>query len=323
MSIFPVELAKITTPETLDSSGPHQPDKGLEEPLSDITIASIIDSTTPHTDNHGPENTIDGDNFSYWNPHGAEEFFITFELSERYTVLGVNLLNHGDYYHDVTKFKLEASNNLDSWYFGGSVDDVEAGTHEWQSFDGFTASGKYLRITFTETYAGFQPWLSELSFSGNTAPPLVDVVILEAVDSSGPHGYGGGPEKTIDGNEESHWNPDIPDGYNYNNWYIEFLLSERYTVFGINLMNYGDGIHDVTKFKLESSDNQITWHMVGSVGDVLAATRKWQSFGGFIGAGKYLKITITETASDVAGSDLSIATGTSASPSSMKQADAQ
>ncbi|CAL4135392.1 unnamed protein product [Meganyctiphanes norvegica] len=163
-----VELAKITTPETtLDSPVPHhQPDKELEAPSPNITIANII-STSLYTEYHGPDNTIDGDTFSSWNPLG-EEYFITFELSERYTVSGINLLNQGDYTHDVTKFKLEASNNLDSWYLGGSVDDVQAGTHEWQSFDGFTASGKYLRIIFTETYSGYKPWLSELSFSGHT-----------------------------------------------------------------------------------------------------------------------------------------------------------
>ncbi|CAL4223103.1 unnamed protein product, partial [Meganyctiphanes norvegica] len=236
------------------------------------------------------------------------------------------------------KFKLEASNDLDSWYLGGSVDDVLTGIYEWQSFYGFTASGKYLRITFTETITGYQPTIRELSFSGHIAPPLDDVTILEVVDDSGPHNLGGGPEKTIDGDYYTTWNPDIPDGQYYNNWYITFALSERYTVFGVNLLNNGDTEHDVTKFKLEASDDKITWHTGGSVGDVLAGSAEWQSFDGFIATGSYLKITITETASGyqpwlrelsftgytgLAGSDLSIDTETSASPSSMKQADAQ
>ncbi|CAL4074639.1 unnamed protein product [Meganyctiphanes norvegica] len=265
--------------------------------LVDVTIDEIVDSCGPYYTGYGPEKAIDGDTDSFWDSKYIEQYYnnwyITFKLSQRYTVTNVKLLNRGDSLHDVTKFKLEASDDQITWHSGGSVNDVMTGSHVWQGFTGFSASGKYLRINITETDSGIQPWLSELSFTGY-AESLVDVTIAEIVDSCGPYYTGYGPEKAIDGDTDSFWYPKFIEQY-YNNWYITFKLSQRYTVTNVKLLNRGDSLHDVTKFKLEASDDQITWRSGGSVNDVMTGSHVWQGFTGFSANGKYLRINITET----------------------------
>ena len=64
---------------------------------------------------------------------------------------------------------------------------------------------------------------------------------------------------------------------------------------GINLVQYGDVTHDITKFTLEASDDQITWRMGGSVDNVVAGTKELQSIHGLAATGKYLRFTITGT----------------------------
>ncbi|CAL4196770.1 unnamed protein product, partial [Meganyctiphanes norvegica] len=66
-------------------------------------------------------------------------------------------------------FKLEGSDDKTNWHTGGSVNNVATGSREWQTFDGFTATGKYVKLTITRTYSGYQPWLCEISFTGYPA----------------------------------------------------------------------------------------------------------------------------------------------------------
>ena len=117
------------------------------------------------------------------------------------------------------------------------------------------------------------------------------------ISSSGSFDHGSGPDQIMDGNIETHWNPQIPNGQNFNNWYITFELDQRYTVTNVKLRNFGNGSHDITSFKLEGSQDQVTWQKGGVVTDVATGTREWQSFGGFTATGKYLKFTVTQTKS--------------------------
>ena len=138
-----------------------------------IPIAKILHSSKPHSLNNGPENLIDGNTKTYWDGHPPERQFnnwsVTFELVKSYAVLSVNLVNWGDDdTHDVTSFKLQASDDQVIWFDAGSVNDVEHGSSEWQRFDGFKAIGKYMKFTVTQTHSGWQPWVREISFTGHS-----------------------------------------------------------------------------------------------------------------------------------------------------------
>ncbi|CAL4171618.1 unnamed protein product, partial [Meganyctiphanes norvegica] len=141
-----------------------------------VPIIKIIDSSRPSLSqslDNAPDKAIDCNTKSYWNagnPAGLyyNKWYITFELTKRYNVTGVDLVNYQDptYNRNVTVVKLEASDDKVTWHNGGCISKFLSGLHNWKYFIGFNASGNYLKFTVTRTERGLQPYLSEISFNG-------------------------------------------------------------------------------------------------------------------------------------------------------------
>jgi len=140
----------------------------------DGPIAMVIESSEPYHPGGEPANVVDGDLNTFWNPNTVRYFnqwYITFELDQRYTVDGLKLRNYGDTTHDTTDFFLEASDDQVTWQMAGRGTGVAPGYRDWQSFGHLLATGKYLRFTVTNTETGWQPYINEITFTGYPAPP--------------------------------------------------------------------------------------------------------------------------------------------------------
>ncbi|CAH1272632.1 TNR [Branchiostoma lanceolatum] len=122
---------------------------------------------------------------------------------------------------------------------------------------------------------------------------------VEVVGSSGSSwaddvAYGAG--RTEDGNPLSHWRP-MGSDRDFNNWYVIYDIGNSSTVTKISLTNYGDTVHDVSAFRLQTSSNcgQYGWTDVMTVDDVEAGTRQAQEFGGFAASARYWRLIVTGT----------------------------
>eukprot|EP00058_Branchiostoma_floridae_P002532 XP_002588020.1 hypothetical protein BRAFLDRAFT_89006 [Branchiostoma floridae] len=120
--------------------------------------------------------------------------------------------------------------------------------------------------------AGVEPCCSSLGWCGAspahcTCEGCTDFRWLKRdsfriVGSKGnPHVWNGvasDPQKTLDGNLRTFWNPGgLPQ--NYNNWYIVYDLGAPITLDKIAINNIGDQTHDVTSFKLLKSEKKMPW----------------------------------------------------------------
>ncbi|CAL4114608.1 unnamed protein product, partial [Meganyctiphanes norvegica] len=109
------------------------------------------------------------------------------------------------------------------------------------------------------------------------------------IDHGGFGSGGAGPENllTVDGK----WNP------NPKPWFATFDFARIYKVKKLKLINYGDTIHDVTSFSIESSNNKKKWNLVDVIYKVATGTKKPQFFL-ISGEGRYWRLTIKQTASE-------------------------
>ncbi|KAI8484257.1 hypothetical protein Bbelb_380420 [Branchiostoma belcheri] len=130
-----------------------------------------IDRTeTPWPDAADADKVLDGDYYSHWNPNGQGPWYIIFDLVAPYTLSKISITNNGDTTHDVSTFLLEASVSSDpySWEDVVTVTEVAASS-EVQEFGGFSAMGRFWKLTITQTYGTWQPWLREVNFFGERA----------------------------------------------------------------------------------------------------------------------------------------------------------
>ena len=141
----------------------------LSAPANEIKEIRIEDSTKPNQRGYGPEMTIDGQQNTYWKPETKNyhnDWYIVYELPERYTVISTKLMNFGDTHHDITSFKLEVSDDGTTWNTGDIIKVGQPGSKDWKTFDGLRATGKFLRLCIKSTQSGFPPWLREIVFIG-------------------------------------------------------------------------------------------------------------------------------------------------------------
>ncbi|CAH1256179.1 NCAN [Branchiostoma lanceolatum] len=248
--------------------------------------------------NYGPETVFGGSGIT-WNPQNLprnyNNWWIVFDMQKTYTFSSIKVRNYGDTTHDVTAFKLETSEDKSTWTQVFSTGGVRAGVKTLQPFQGFYGTGRYWRFTATRTATGWQPWLVKLQFCGIEGRPNHKAV---AVPGGGITGAGNtptnGPEKTVDGLAGTFWNPQgLPR--NHNNWWIIFDFQTVYTLVAMQITNFGDTTHDVTAFKLEASDDKVTWNPVYSTTGVRPGTKQPQLYGGFSGTGRYWRFTATRT----------------------------
>ncbi|XP_066287028.1 uncharacterized protein [Branchiostoma lanceolatum] len=114
---------------------------------------------------------------------------------------------------------------------------------------------------------------------------------IEASETLWPRNAG--PDKVLDGDDHSHWNP-RPDGRGP--WFIIFDLAGPCTLSKISITNYGDTTHDISAFQFQTSASSYpyNWENVLAVNGV-AATSAPQEFGGFSAKGRFWKFIVTET----------------------------
>ncbi|XP_035685287.1 uncharacterized protein LOC118421889 [Branchiostoma floridae] len=124
---------------------------------------------------------------------------------------------------------------------------------------------------------------------------------VEVVGSSGSSwaddAAGYSADRTADGNHLTHWRP-MGSGQHYNNWYIVYDTGKtNSTVTKFSLTNYGDTVHDVSAFTLQTSSTcgLYGWSDVITVDDVAAGTRQPQEFGGFAESARYWRLLVTGT----------------------------
>ncbi|XP_019639431.1 PREDICTED: uncharacterized protein LOC109481341 isoform X1 [Branchiostoma belcheri] len=115
--------------------------------------------------------TLDGNFATYWNPGGLSQnfnnWYIELNLRTTYTLTRIGIRNYGDTTHDVRAFKIQAPVSgiySDVRAFSG----VQAATTELQEFGGFRETAQFWKFVITETHSGWQPWLRELEFMGET-----------------------------------------------------------------------------------------------------------------------------------------------------------
>ncbi|CAL4067315.1 unnamed protein product [Meganyctiphanes norvegica] len=127
-----------------------------------IPISKIVDHGGFRAGGAGPENLLQ--NEGIWNPN-PKPWFVIFDLGRSHAVTSFHVTNFGDTVHDMTAFKLEASENLSSWIQIKTVNNVKTGTEKSQKF-GLSGTGRYWLFTVTATAKGFQPYLKKVAFFG-------------------------------------------------------------------------------------------------------------------------------------------------------------
>eukprot|EP00058_Branchiostoma_floridae_P006892 XP_002592380.1 hypothetical protein BRAFLDRAFT_67241 [Branchiostoma floridae] len=157
---------------------------------------------------------------------------------------------------------------------------------------------RYVRFV-VQSFYGFPAMRGEIlgcNISNEWLAPNVSWV----VDSAGtPFAFNGvtyDAEKTLDGDNETWWNPRRTD-FNYNNWYITLDLATPYTLTCIAVNNYGDTDHDIAAFMLQKSlfGHRYDWENVVTVTNVQGGTDQRQEFGGFQGTARYWRFVVTGT----------------------------
>ncbi|XP_066301956.1 polycystin-1-like protein 2 [Branchiostoma lanceolatum] len=101
--------------------------------------------------------------------------------------------------------------------------------------------------------------------------------------------------KALDGDTGTYWNP-LTDRH-HNNWNITLDLTAPHTLSRIAVNNYGDAVHDIAAFTLQSTQvgSPYNWEDVVSVTNVQGGTRHRQEFGAFQGTARYWRFVITRT----------------------------
>ncbi|CAL4065511.1 unnamed protein product [Meganyctiphanes norvegica] len=127
-----------------------------------IPISNIVDHGGFRPGGAGPENLLQ--NEGYWNPN-PKPWFVVFDLGKSHAVTSFQATNFGDTTHDMTAFKLESSEDLESWTQVKTVDNVKTGTSGAQIFK-LSGTGRFWRFTVTATAEGFQPFLKRVAFFG-------------------------------------------------------------------------------------------------------------------------------------------------------------
>eukprot|EP00058_Branchiostoma_floridae_P006715 XP_002592203.1 hypothetical protein BRAFLDRAFT_84629 [Branchiostoma floridae] len=110
----------------------------------------------------------------YWKPLGTTRYhnnwFVVLDYHVSYTMKKLRIANYGcDWNHDVKAFTLQVSNTRNPYYDWTpvlTVTDVAANTSLPQYFGGFSASGRYWRVTVTATYSGWEPWMRTFQLFG-------------------------------------------------------------------------------------------------------------------------------------------------------------
>ncbi|XP_019630254.1 PREDICTED: uncharacterized protein LOC109474390 [Branchiostoma belcheri] len=112
---------------------------------------------------------FDGDNETYWNPQGTSRYhnnwYITLDLTESKTLIGIAVNNFGDTTHDIAVFTLQKSLSASPyiWQDVVTVTGVQGGTSQRQEFFGFQGTARYWRLLITQTHSGYQPTPTELN----------------------------------------------------------------------------------------------------------------------------------------------------------------
>ncbi|XP_078574753.1 uncharacterized protein LOC144861004 [Branchiostoma floridae x Branchiostoma japonicum] len=248
--------------------------------------------------NYGPETVFGGTGIT-WNPQDLprnyNNWWIRWDMQKTYTFSGFKIKNYGDTTHDVTAFKLEMSDDGSTWTQVFATGSVRPGTKDMQSFMGFYGTGRYWRFTATRTATGVAAMARQGQVLRRRRPNHQAVTVpTTGISGAGTAGAQNGPEKAVDGNAGTFWNPqNLPR--NHNNWWIIFDFQRVFTLSAIQVTNYGDTTHDVTAFKLETSADKVTWQPVYSTSGVRPGTNQPQMFGGFSGTGRYWRFTVTRT----------------------------
>ncbi|XP_078616379.1 uncharacterized protein LOC144884783 [Branchiostoma floridae x Branchiostoma japonicum] len=115
--------------------------------------------------------------------------------------------------------------------------------------------------------------------------------VITATKTSYPNS--GGPDKVLDGDSESHWNPVVSDS-----WFITFDLGVPHTLSKISLTNFGDTAHDILNFRLQTSlvSSPYVWKNVMRPAETnVAATANPQEFGDLSFTGRFWRFNVTKT----------------------------
>ncbi|XP_019629877.1 PREDICTED: uncharacterized protein LOC109474108 [Branchiostoma belcheri] len=108
-----------------------------------------------------------------WKPVGEprhyNNWFFVLDYRASYTMTKLRIVSDGcDWQHDVKAFTLHVSlrSSPYDWTLVTTVTDVAANYTLPQYYAGFSASGRYWKVTVTETYSGMEPWLRPFHLYG-------------------------------------------------------------------------------------------------------------------------------------------------------------
>ncbi|KAI8492383.1 hypothetical protein Bbelb_298360 [Branchiostoma belcheri] len=119
-------------------------------------------------------------NYRPWKPAGEprhyNNWFFVLDYRASYTMTKLRIVNDGcDWQHDVKAFTLHVSlrSSPYDWTLVTTVTDVAANYTLPQYYAGFSASGRYWKVTITETYSGLEPWLRPFHLYGIKDSPYL------------------------------------------------------------------------------------------------------------------------------------------------------
>ncbi|XP_019629946.1 PREDICTED: uncharacterized protein LOC109474154 [Branchiostoma belcheri] len=108
-----------------------------------------------------------------WKPLGTprnhNDWFVVLDYHVSYTMKKLRIVNYGcDWNHDVKAFTLQvsATGSPYRWTHVLTVTDVATNSSLPQYYGGFSASGRYWRVTVTATYSGWEPWIRTFQLFG-------------------------------------------------------------------------------------------------------------------------------------------------------------
>ncbi|XP_078661504.1 uncharacterized protein LOC144905638 [Branchiostoma floridae x Branchiostoma belcheri] len=119
-------------------------------------------------------------NYRAWKPAGEprhyNNWFFVLDYRASYTMTKLRIVSDGcDWQHDVKAFTLHVSlrSSPYDWTLVTTVTDVAANYTLPQYYAGFSASGRYWKVTVTETYSGLEPWLRPFHLYGIKDSPYL------------------------------------------------------------------------------------------------------------------------------------------------------
>ncbi|KAI8509134.1 hypothetical protein Bbelb_129820 [Branchiostoma belcheri] len=121
--------------------------------------------------------------------------------------------------------------------------------------------------------------------------------VIDATPAKDPHyRRHHGPDKVLDSNYGTYWNPYPPKIWGP--WYIAFDFQAPYTLSKISITNFGDVTHDVTAFRFQRSTTRKPdrhWTDVLRVTSAPVTGTTPQEFGGFSAVSRFWRLLITKT----------------------------